>query len=84
MIIWTWVVRLVTPYLLYIAIGAAVLAAFTAYTYKVKHDEKVAVLAKAEKEKNDAIAKGQAGRARIRDLCSVTPSNCTPDDWYRD
>lgn len=73
-----------TPYALYIAIGLAISGGLTGVYFKIRHDEKVRVIQQIEKEKDDAISKATKERDRIRQLCLANPSNCTPDDEFRD
>ena len=75
---------LIRPLLPYILVLVAFSGTVTSFYLKIQHDEKVRVLAKVEKEKQDAIDKGNRARARVQALCKKHPNNCTPDDEFLD
>lgn len=68
-------------YALYAALGIALVGGFY---LKVRHDAQAEIIERIEKEKSDAIEKARAARERIRALCDRDPTNCVPDDWFRD
>jgi hypothetical protein len=66
-------------------IAAALISSLAGTTYLViRHNAQVEIIAKIEREKTDAINKARKASDRLRDLCNIDPSNCVPDDWFRD
>lgn len=74
----------VRPYVGYLIGAIAIAGLATGWIMKIKHDEKVRVLARVEREKEDAIKTATKARERVRKLCDATPLQCGPSDWYRD
>jgi uncharacterized membrane protein len=73
----TWKVGLIVG-----AIGLVV-ASYEAFTWKIAHDAVQVERVRVEKEKVDEINKATEARNRLRDLCERAPTNCVPDEWFR-
>lgn len=72
------------PLLPYVLVAVALTGTITGFYFKVRHDEKVRIIAQIEKEKTNAINNANAARDRVKTLCQSQPANCTPDDEFRD